>query len=71
MQIIHDKVANLQHVQVDLFLPSQNLILLQLVSRHSEKLLEELLESRKVKIIIDKELVTNGRPSELDDKIVD
>lgn len=71
MQIVHDKVANLQHVQVYLFLPSQNLILLQLVSRHSEKLLEELLESRKVKIIIDKELVTNGRPSELDDKIVD
>ena len=71
MQIVHDKVAYLNHVVVKLVIVAQKLISLQLSPSHLKQLLEELSEARKVKIVLLEELIADGRSSQFHDEIVD
>ena len=71
MQIVHDKVANLKHIEVYLFFSSQEWIVLQLFSYHSEQLLKKLFQSRVIEVIVLEEFVTDSRPSQLGDEIID
>lgn len=70
MQIVHDKVANFNHIMVKLVVIPQKFVSLQLTPSHFKKLLKELPEPRKVKIILLEELVTNCCSSQLHDEII-
>ena len=55
---------------VQLIIVTKEFILLQLAPCHLEKLLEEFTKPREVQIVLLEELVTDGCPSQLHDKVV-
>ena len=71
MQIVHDEVTDLHHVEVNLVIVAEQLIFLQLAPQHLEELVEEFAQAAEIQIILLKEFVTDGRSPQLLDKLVD
>lgn len=70
MQVVHDKVADLEHVEVDLFIKTQQGVILQLPSDDPKKLIEEFLEPREIQVALFKELIKHRGLSRLHDEVI-
>ena len=75
MQVIHDEIADLDHVEVQFLLAAQERVFLELAPRHFEQLVEEVAEPEEVQIaglsLLMEELVADGRLPQLHDEIID
>ena len=71
MQVVHDEIADFNHIVVKLIVITQELIALQLTPRDFKQLLKELSETRKVNIVLLEKLVANCSSSQLHDKVID
>ena len=71
MQVVHDEIADFNHIVVKLIVITQELIALQLTPRDFKQLLKELSETRKVNIVLLEKLVANCSSPQLHDKVID
>ena len=70
MEIVHDKVANFDHIVVQFVIVAQQLVALQLPPSHLKQFLEQLSEPGEVQIVLLEKLIANGRSSQFHDEII-
>ena len=75
MQVVHDKIADLNHVKVKFLLATEKFIPLKLSPRHFEQFVEEVAKPEEVQIarlaLLVEEFVADCRLSQLHDEVVD
>ena len=71
MQVVHDEIADFNHIMVELIVVAQKFISLQLAPRHLEQFLEELSKTAKVLIVLLEKLVAHRSLPQLHYEVID